>query len=91
MATAINVLEARGGSLVPPAALRGYHIAYRNRETNYCPGCGRTHWYIGRVMAECAFCATALPLEGAAMVGCSQIVRTVRRPLIPDPGHAHAA
>jgi len=48
MAT-INVLEARGGSLVPPAAQRGYHIFYRDEETNHCPGCGRTHWYIGRL------------------------------------------
>jgi hypothetical protein len=91
MARAINLLKARGGSLVPPAAQRGYHIVYRDHETNYCPGCGRAHWYIGRVMAECAFCATALPLEGSAMVGGIQIVRTVRRPLIPAAGHAHAA
>ncbi len=91
MASIMKVREARGGSLVPPAAMRGYHIAYRDGETNHCPGCGRTHWYIGRVMAECAFCATALPLERATMVGGSQIVRTVRRRLIPDPGHAYAA
>jgi hypothetical protein len=31
-------------------------------ETNHCPGCGRTHWIIGRVTAECAFCGSALPL-----------------------------
>ena len=41
---------------------RGYHVAYRDGEVNYCPGCGRSHWYIGRATAECAFCATALPL-----------------------------
>lgn len=86
-----NVLEARGGSLIPPAAQRGYHIFYRDAETNHCPGCGRTQWYIGRVMAECAFCATALPLESAPMVAGGQIVRTVRRSMIPDPGHAYAA
>lgn len=90
MATA-NVLEARGGSLIPPAAQRGYHIFYRDHETNHCPGCGRSHWHIGRVMAECAFCATALPLESAPMVAGGQIVRTVRRAMIPDPGHARAA
>jgi hypothetical protein len=76
---AISVLEARGGSLVPPASQRGYHIVYRGHETNYCPGCGRTHWYIGRVSAECAFCATALPLENASLVAGGQIVRHVRR------------
>jgi hypothetical protein len=44
---------------------RGYHAVYREDETNHCPGCGRTHWIIGRVSAECAFCATALPLASA--------------------------
>lgn len=41
---------------------RGYHAAYRDGEVNHCPGCSRTHWLIGRVNAECAFCSTALPL-----------------------------
>jgi len=45
---------------------RGYHAVYREREVNHCPGCGRTHWIIGRVSAECAFCATALPLAEAS-------------------------
>lgn len=90
MAKVINVLEARGGSMVPPAALRGYHIVYRDQETNHCPGCGRSHWYIGRMLAECAFCGTALPLESASHVAGSQMVRIVRRRLIPDP-QPHAA
>jgi hypothetical protein len=68
MATAMNLLEAGGGGLVPPAAQRGCPVAYREGEANHCPGCGRTHWYIGRAMAECAFCGTALPLEGAHLV-----------------------
>lgn len=42
---------------------RGLHAAYRSGEVNHCPGCGRTHWYIGRISAECAFCTTALPLN----------------------------
>jgi len=41
---------------------RGYHAVYRHNEVNRCPGCGRTHWYVGRTLAECCFCATALPL-----------------------------
>jgi hypothetical protein len=41
---------------------RGYHAVYRDNEVNHCPGCGRTHWLVGRRSAECAFCATALPL-----------------------------
>jgi hypothetical protein len=46
---------------------RGYHAVYREHEVNHCPGCGRTHWIIGRVSAECAFCTTALPLAEASM------------------------
>ena len=42
---------------------RGYHAVYHDNEVNHCPGCGRTHWYLGRVLAECAFCSTALPLQ----------------------------
>ncbi|HEU5482259.1 MAG TPA: hypothetical protein VFU80_04090 [Sphingomicrobium sp.] len=42
---------------------RGYHAAYREGEVNHCPGCGRSHWIIGRQLAECAFCSTALPLS----------------------------
>ena len=42
-------------------ARRGYNAVYRRNQTNHCPGCGRTHWYVGRISAECGFCATALP------------------------------
>lgn len=45
-------------------ARRGYHAVYRENETNNCPGCGRSHWIIGRRLAECAFCSTAIPLAG---------------------------
>jgi hypothetical protein len=41
---------------------RGYHAAYRDDEVNHCPGCGRTHWIIGRVSAECAFWSPAVAL-----------------------------
>lgn len=37
---------------------------YRPGQRNHCPGCGREHWLIGRRTAECAFCATAMPLDG---------------------------
>jgi hypothetical protein len=50
-------------------ATRGYHAVYRDNEVNHCPGCGRTHWYLGRMLAECAFCSTALPLQEAYRVG----------------------
>lgn len=55
--------------------IRGYHATYREGETNHCPGCGRTHWHIGRVSAECAFCSTALPLAEGAM-------RAAARPVV---------
>ena len=45
-----------------PAA-RGYRILYRAGVTNYCPGCGHANWYVGRAVAECAFCTTVLPLS----------------------------
>lgn len=46
---------------------RGYHAVYREDEVNHCPGCGRTHWLVGRLSAECAFCSTALPLAEAVV------------------------
>ena len=53
---------ARGREHAHDPARRGYHVVYRPNETNHCPGCGRSHWYVGRLSAECGFCATALPL-----------------------------
>lgn len=44
-----------------PAA-RGYRVLYRTGIVNYCPGCGHANWYVGRAVAECAFCTTVLPL-----------------------------
>jgi len=88
---ATNILAARGGSLIPKASTRGYHIVYREHEVNHCPGCGRSHWHVGRIMAECAFCETALPLEATHSVAGGQIVRTVRRAPIGEPQHAFAA
>lgn len=41
---------------------RGYAISFRQGMDNVCPGCGGRHWYVGRASAECARCATALPL-----------------------------
>jgi len=88
---ATSILEERGGCIVPSAATRGYHIVYREDEANHCPGCGRMHWYIGRSMAECAFCTTALPLENAPRIAGGQIVRTRRRPVYGAPEQAYAA
>jgi hypothetical protein len=76
---------------VPDADRRGYHVVYHEHETNHCPGCGRSHWYVGRVMAECAFCATALPLETSALIAGGQTVRINRRRPLADEEQAFAA
>lgn len=47
-------------------SMRGYHVVYRQHETNYCPGCGRSQWLLGRSLAECGFCSTALPFDASA-------------------------
>lgn len=64
----------------PPyqASARGYHLVYRYGEANACPGCGRSHWYIGRMSAECGFCGTALPLPGGGSIGSGCFVKMVR-------------
>jgi hypothetical protein len=63
---------------------RGYHAVYRDGEVNHCPGCGRTHWHIGRMLAECAFCATALPLSESHRHGQSATVIQRRWPVFPQ-------
>ncbi len=57
-----SIIRRNGESFPHDPAGRGYHAVYRSNEVNHCPGCGRTHWYVGRVSAECGFCGTALPL-----------------------------
>jgi hypothetical protein len=59
----------RGREYPHDPARRGYHVVYRVNEVNHCPGCGRSHWYVGRLSAECGFCATALPLTESFMQG----------------------
>ena len=68
-------------------AQRGYHVVYRENQVNHCPGCGRTHWIIGRMLAECGFCATALPLSETYARGWGTPYH--RGGL--QSGHAHAA
>lgn len=60
-----------------PAA-RGYHAVYRENAVNRCPGCGRSHWLIGRLLAECGFCGTALPLSDSGVQGGSALFRSHR-------------
>lgn len=60
----INLAEAR--RLRALAALRrnmsGYGMTYEGPRP--CPGCSKTNWHVGRIGAECAFCATFLPFSG---------------------------
>lgn len=62
----VLVFERAAPSFAASLAQRGHHIVYRANAANHCPGCGRSHWYIGRVSAECGFCGTAIPLAEAA-------------------------
>jgi hypothetical protein len=50
----------------------GYSIPYRVGESNHCPGCSRQNWIVGRLMAECAFCGTALALTDVHGFGAVQ-------------------
>jgi hypothetical protein len=50
---------------------QGYRVLFRRGETNRCPGCGHSQWLVGRTTAECAVCATALPLAEADLGGFS--------------------
>ena len=65
----LSIFGKRGKSLPHDPSLRGYHVAYRENQVNHCPGCGRSHWYIGRLSAECGFCGTALPLTETMTLG----------------------
>jgi len=71
---ASSMIQARGERFAHNPAHRGYHVIYREHETNNCPGCGRTHWIVGRISAECGFCATALPFAAAHRSGWSRPV-----------------
>lgn len=65
----VPLFGRRGRAVFHQPATRGYHVAYRPGEANRCPGCGRSHWHVGRVSAECGFCGTALPLVEGMTVG----------------------
>jgi uncharacterized protein (DUF983 family) len=65
--TMLSSIESRRTAFNPNA--RGYNPVYNDGAVNHCPGCGRTHWRICRVSAECAFCSTALALREAGTHG----------------------
>ena len=79
-----TIMEGEGESFPHNPAARGYCVVYRENELNHCPGCGRTHWYVGRVSAECAFCETALPLASATSRGIGTHMRGGYRDVLSE-------
>ncbi|WP_243451017.1 hypothetical protein [Sphingosinicella sp. CPCC 101087] len=65
----VSIFGKQGTAYPHDPSRRGYHVVYRENEVNHCPGCGRSHWYVGRLSAECGFCGTALPLADAGTWG----------------------
>ena len=61
---------------------RGLKVLYRPGSVNFCPGCGRAHWYVGRFSAECGFCGTALPLVETGRLGSGAAHRASREDLL---------
>ena len=61
----VMIYQRAGRDFSPSLQSRGHHVVYRSGELNRCPGCGRAQWHIGRITAECGFCATAVPLAEA--------------------------
>lgn len=74
----VSIFERAGRDGAPDLARRGYHVAYRENQVNHCPGCGRSHWYVGRISAECGFCGTALPRVAALSTGAGLFVSRCR-------------
>lgn len=63
MKAAILPFPARIAEPCVKPRLRGYHVPYHGAATP-CPGCAKSNWIVGRAMAECAFCETAIPIVG---------------------------
>jgi len=74
----VLLFERAAPSFAGSLAKRGHHIVYRANESNHCPGCGRSHWYIGRVSAECGFCGTAVPLAETSVLDAGSVSKRQR-------------
>lgn len=59
------------GSYSLDFASRPFALVYRQNAVNHCPGCTHTNWMIGRMVAECGFCGTVLPLRDSALLAAS--------------------
>ena len=53
-------IQTAASSFGIQGAMKRYSFMYHDGDTNHCPGCGHSHWHIGRATAECANCGTAL-------------------------------
>ena len=51
---------------------RPYCLVYRPDTVNHCLGCTRTKWMVGRMVAECGFCGTVLPLRNSPLLATGQ-------------------
>ncbi len=60
---------SRGRPFPHDPARRGFQLLYHPGELNRCPGCGRTHWYVGRLSAECASWGTATAPADTGLTG----------------------
>jgi hypothetical protein len=58
---------------------RGTVILYYQGETNRCPSCGQTQWYVGRHVAQCVRCEAAIPLVTPTM---PQLGDSLERPTL---------
>mgnify|MGYP005993973137 CR=1 FL=1 len=47
-----------GRTIGAQAPGRAFIPLYHSDTINHCPGCGGTHWHVGRMSAECACSAT---------------------------------
>lgn len=63
MTAALKLIEGGRATVVQPhdPNHRGYVIRYEGSHTP-CPGCHKRNWIVGRLLAECAFCATAVAI-----------------------------
>jgi hypothetical protein len=66
-ATLARIVPGFASGVPHDPAARGYCVVYDVGDPPDCPGCGRSHWLVGRTLAECAVCSTALPIRDGAM------------------------
>lgn len=48
--------------IATPSEFAGATPLYHINEVNRCPDCGESQWWVGRTVAECACCSSAIAL-----------------------------